>query len=103
MGWPPLTSDDRTACLDLVRRALAHAQGDPAVLAQCGGSLIAIGHDYDRGMQIVANAVEANPNNQMVMIWAAIAKLHCGNLEESIAHSRRAIRWARATRPHPCQ
>ena len=82
MSWPPLTSDDRTACLDLVHRALAHAQGDPAVLAQCGSSLIAIGHDYHRGLQIIANAVEANPNHQMVMIWAAIAKLHCGDLEE---------------------
>ena len=36
MGWPTLTGDDRAACLDLVRRALANAQGDAAVLAQCG-------------------------------------------------------------------
>ncbi len=91
MGWPMLTIDDRTICLDLARRALANAQGDAAVLALCGNTLVNIGRDYDRGMQIVANAVEANPNNQTVLIWAGIAKIHCGNLEESIAHSRRAI------------
>ena len=50
-----------------------------------------IGRDYERGMQIIANAVEANPNNQMVLTWAAIAELHCGDLEKSLAHSRRAI------------
>ena len=91
MGWPMLTGDDRTICLDLARRALANAHGDAAVLALCGNILVNIGRDYDRGMQIVANAVEANPNNQTVLIWAAIAKVHCGSLEESLAHSRRAI------------
>ena len=90
-GWPTRTGDDRTACLDLVRRALADAHGDPEVLAACSVVLVNIGHDYDRAMQIVANAVEANPNNQMVLIWAAITKLHCGNLEESLDHSQRAI------------
>ena len=91
MGWPTLTGDDRTICLDLARRALANAQGDAAVLALCGNVLVNIGQDYDRGMQIVANAVETNPNNQTVLIWAGIAKIHYGNLEESLAHSRRAI------------
>jgi TolB-like protein/Flp pilus assembly protein TadD len=91
MGWPPLTGDDRTACLDLVSRALANAQGDAPVLAQCGIALVMIGQDYERGLQIIANAVEANPNNQYILITAAVAKLHCGDLEESLAHSRRAI------------
>jgi TolB-like protein len=90
-GWPALTVDDWTNCLDLARRALTDAHGDPEVLAQCAVVLVSVGHDYDRGMQITANAVEANPNNQMVLIWAGITELHCGDLEESIAHSRRAI------------
>ena len=91
LGWPTLTGDDRTICLDLAHRALANAHGDATVLAQCGLALLNIGRDYDRGMQIIANAVEANPNNQTAVIWAAIAKLHCGDLEESLAHSRRAL------------
>jgi TolB-like protein/Flp pilus assembly protein TadD len=91
MGWPALTADDRSACLDLVGRALANAQSDAPVLAQCGIALIMIGRDYDRGLLIIANAVEANPNNQYILITAAVAKLHCGDIEESLAHSRRAI------------
>jgi len=91
MGWPTLTGDDRTAALDFVRRAIANARGDAAVLARCGAALLHMGRDYERGMQIVANAVEANPNNQMVLIFAAIAQLHCGSLEVSLAHSRRAL------------
>ena len=90
-GWPTLTGDDRTICLDLAHRALANAHGDATVLAQCGYALLAIGRHYDRGMQIIANAVEANPNNHPVVVFAAIAKLHCGDLEESLAFSRRAI------------
>ena len=90
-GWPTLTGDDRTICLDLAHRALANAHGDATVLAHCGLALLAIGRDYDRGMQIIANALEANPNNQMVVVLAAIAKLHCGDLEESLALSRRAL------------
>jgi len=91
MGWSMLTDDDRMICLDLARRALANARGDAAALALCGNVLVNIGRDYDRGMQIVANAVEANPNNQSVLIWAGIAEVHCGNLEDSLAHSRCAI------------
>ena len=91
MGWPTLTGDDRTAALDLARRAIANARGDAAVLARCGAALLHMERDYERGMQIVANAVEANPNNQMVLIFAAVAHLHCGSLEESLAYIRRAI------------
>jgi adenylate cyclase len=91
MGWPMLTDDDRAACIDLARRALANAHGDPTVLAECGSALVSIGRDYDRGLQIISNALEANPNNQFVLICAAVNKLHCGDLEESLAHSRRAI------------
>lgn len=90
-GWPTLTGDDRTAALDLVRRAIANARGDGAVLARCGAALLHMERDYGRGMQIVANALEANPNNQMVLIFAAVANLHCGSLEKSLALSRRAI------------
>ena len=93
MGWPTLTGDDRAACLDLVRRALADPQGDATVLAQCGLTLVSL-RDYDRGMQIVANAVEANPNNQFVLMVAGVVELHCGSLEVSVAHSQRAIRMS---------
>jgi adenylate cyclase len=91
MGWPMLTGDDKVACLDLIRRALANARGDPEVLAHCGLTLVMPLRNYEHGLRILANAVEANPNNQLALMFAGIAKLHCGSLEESIAHSRRAI------------
>jgi TolB-like protein len=93
-GWPPLTSDDRTACLDLARRALANADDDATVLAVCGNALVQVDRDYDRGLQVLANAIEANPNNQTALFFAAIAKLHCGSLEESLEHSRRVIQMS---------
>jgi tetratricopeptide (TPR) repeat protein len=93
MGWPALTSDDRAACLDLVRRALADPQGDATVLARCGLTLVSM-REYDRGMQVVANAVKANPNSQFVLMIAGIAEVHCGNLEDSLAHSQRAIQMS---------
>jgi TolB-like protein len=91
MGWPTLTGDDRAASLELVGRALSVAEGDAAVLAQCGAALMGIGQDYQRGMAIIAIAIAANPNNQIVVTWAAVGELHCGSLETSLAHSRRAI------------
>lgn len=91
MGWPALTEDDRAGCLDLARRSLANAHGDPAVLGQCGSALLMIGREYDYGMQIISDAVAANPNNQYLLVAAAVAKLHCGNIDEALAHSRRAL------------
>ena len=91
MGWPPLTDDDRSACLLLVNRALANAHGDPTVLAECGSALVSIGRDYERGLLILSNAIEANPNHQFALCCAAIAKLHCGDIHELIELCRRAI------------
>ena len=90
MGWPALTEDDRGNCLDLARRALANAHGDPAVLAQCGQALLMIGREYDYGLQILVDALAVNPNNQYLLVAAAVAKLHCGDIEEALAHARRA-------------
>ena len=88
---PPLTDDDCSACLNLARRALANAQGDPEVLAYCGNVLANVAHEHERGMRVVANAVEANPNNATVLMWAGIANIHDGNFEQSIAYSQRAM------------
>jgi hypothetical protein len=98
MGWPELTGDDRTNCLDLVRRALDVAQGDPDVLAQCGFTLAVPGHDYDRGLRILSNVVEDNPNHQLALIFAGISELHVGSLENCIAYSKRAVMMSPGTR-----
>ena len=48
--------------------------------------------DYDWGMTVIQSAVEANPNNLEVVIHAGIVTLHCGDIEDALAHFHRAIR-----------
>ena len=86
MGWPTLTGDDRTAMRSSCRAAhLPMRDGDATVLAHCGIVLVHIAQDYDRGMQIIVNAVEANPNNLMVLIMR-------GHREPSLRESRGVAR-----------
>jgi len=95
MGWPALTTDDRTACLELCARALAGADGDATILANCAIALLSVGREYDLSMEVIANALEANPTNWIAQINAGIVKLHCGSLEESLTHSHRALAMSR--------
>ena len=62
------------------------------VMAHCGMSLIhgrARTTTGDGGAQA---AVEANPNNLMVVARAGVAHLHCGSLEDALAYFHRANR-----------
>jgi tetratricopeptide (TPR) repeat protein len=79
-------------CLELSRRALQRAAGDPVVLAHCGMNLIHTAKDYDLGMAVLDTAAKANPNNHMVVVCAGVAHLHCGTIEDSLALFQRAIR-----------
>ena len=92
MGWPPLTPDDVRACRELARRGLEHAAGDAMVMAHCGMSLLQGAREYDWGMAVVQAAVEANPNNLMVVVRAGVAHLHCGSLDDALAYFHRANR-----------
>ena len=72
MGWPPFGPDDRAA----LRRAspaaaLERAGGDAMIMAHCGMSLLQGAREYDWGMAVLQAAVEANPNNPMVLVRAA--------------------------------
>lgn len=91
MGWPALVPNNRARCIELMEAALVHGSDDATVLARCSTMLIHIAHDYDRGMQTIARALDANPNNITVLVCAAIAHLHCGSVEEAIAHAQRAL------------
>jgi adenylate cyclase len=91
MGWSALTADDKSACLDFARRARAASEGDPTVLALCAAVFVHVTREYDVAMRLALNALEANPNNQMVLLCAAIVELHVGNLEDSLQHSQRAL------------
>lgn len=91
-GWPAVGEDDKALGIELVERALVHARDDAVALALCSMMLIHNLKDYDRGLSLSQRAVEMNPNNLTVMIFAGITHLHLGNLDDAIAYSEHAIR-----------
>ena len=91
MGWPAMTDDDEGKCLRLAREALAIGGDDPMVLARCGLVLLLVGHEYDRGLQILKRALAANPNDVLVLSHTGIAKVLSGSLDEAVALLHRAI------------
>jgi hypothetical protein len=92
VGWPPLTADDVARCGELARRALEHTGGDALLMAHCGIALLQTVKDYDWGMAVLKSAAEANPNNPMVLVRAAVGHLHCGDLDACLALAERANR-----------
>ena len=92
MGWPPLGPKDREKCYMLARRGLENSAGDPAVTAHCAMALVQVAREYDWGMAVLKEAVEANPNNLMVVTAAGVANLHCGSVEMALALFHRASR-----------
>jgi len=100
-GLPALTADDRGHCMDLARRAQEHADGDGDVLSRCGLCFISAGHDYERGLHLLRNGVEANPNHVQIIIQNAIGEPHCGDLDAAVAWTRRALVMSPADQATP--
>jgi adenylate cyclase len=94
MGWPPIGPDDRQTCADLARRGLEHAGGDAMLMAHCGMTLLLGARDYDWGMAVVQAAVEANPNNLLIVARAGIAHLFFGSIEDALTYLHRANRMS---------
>jgi TolB-like protein/Tfp pilus assembly protein PilF len=92
LGGQPATANDRQEIVELVHRALARCAGDAVVMAYCGYVLLHTARDYDLAMATFQAAVEANPNNLMVVSAAGIGHLHCGEVAEALALLRRADR-----------
>jgi TolB-like protein len=93
MGWASHDSTDREECLEIARRMLDTPASRSSALAMgiAGYCIAAHGREFDRGMQIMRAALEANPNNYFVTFGAAILALHCSTIEESLALAHRAI------------
>lgn len=92
MGWPAIGDDDTARGIELVERALANARDDAVALSLSSMMLIHNLRDYDRGLVLTQRAVQANPNNLTVMIFAGITHLHIGNVDDAVAFSEHAIR-----------
>ncbi|WP_423069148.1 adenylate/guanylate cyclase domain-containing protein [Devosia sp. CN2-171] len=91
-GWPAIGVDDYQRGIELVEKALANARDDAVILSLCSMMLIHNLKDYDLGLELSRRAVKLNPNNLDVMIFAGIAQLHLGSLDDAIAYSEHAIR-----------
>jgi tetratricopeptide (TPR) repeat protein len=96
-GWPAHSADDAKKSLELAHAALSVAEGDAIILARCGMVLLLIGREYDRGLLTIKRAVEANPNNLMVLSIAGFGHIiGGGSLEDALTFFHRAIRLSPA-------
>lgn len=95
-GWPEIGLDEAQHGIELVERALQHARDDAVVLSLCAMMLIHNLKDYERGLELSRRAVSLNPNNLSVMMFAGIAQLHLGSLDDAIAYCEHAIRLSPA-------
>ncbi len=91
LGWPPIASDDFEVCANLISRALHRAPWDANVLVYCADALLHFQKDYDRAMSVARAALDANPNDFLVVVRVGIVHLHCGSLEDAVACLLRAI------------
>jgi tetratricopeptide (TPR) repeat protein len=71
---------------------LLNAGGDPAIIANCGFSLLQTAREYELGMAAVQSAVDANPNCFAIVVRAGIAHLHCGNIDKATAYLEQTLR-----------
>lgn len=81
----PLEPAEHRRCLELANRALALGGDDPQIGAIGGFPLLAIGHDHAAGIATAQRALEANPNNSVVLSLAAISHTLAGDLDRGIA------------------
>ncbi len=95
--------DERRKSAELARRGLERAAGDATVIAHCSMILLHHAKDYDVAMAAITSAVEANPNDLLVVSRAGIARLHCGTIADALACFHRAIRLSpRDPEAHIC-
>ncbi|THK34544.1 adenylate/guanylate cyclase domain-containing protein [Ensifer sp. MPMI2T] len=93
LGWKlPNADDERTLCSNYIERALSHGHGDATVAGICGNALIQYMREYDRGFELIRQAVAINPNNLDVVNFAGVASLLCGSLDEAVTYFLRAER-----------
>ncbi len=103
MAYPPIGLDDSQKCTELARRGLQCAAGDATVIAHCSMALLHNTKEYALAMAAILSAVEANPNDLVVVCRAGIARLHCGTIADALACFHRAIRLSpRDPEAHIC-
>jgi TolB-like protein/class 3 adenylate cyclase/Tfp pilus assembly protein PilF len=91
-GGLPLTAEMRAEGLQLARLGAKVANADAFTLARCGYVLTYFGHEYDRGLSMVEQAVALNPNLYIAWYSRGWVELMCGDAERAIESFDRTIR-----------
>jgi adenylate cyclase len=91
-GGLPLTAEMRTDAIQFARLGARAANSDAFTLARCGHVLTYFGHEYDRGLSMVEQAVALNPNLAIAWYSRGWVALMCGEAERAIESFDRMIR-----------
>ena len=76
-----MSEAERARALALANSAAEEGHDDPQVLAISAVTLILAGHERKRGLAMLRDAYNANPNNAMVMRMFAFGNVFVGDLE----------------------
>jgi TolB-like protein/class 3 adenylate cyclase/Tfp pilus assembly protein PilF len=91
-GGLPLTAEMRADAVQFARLGARAANSDAFTLARCGHVLTYFGHEYDRGLSMVEQAVALNPNLAIAWYSRGWVALMCGEPERAIESFERMIR-----------
>jgi adenylate cyclase len=87
----PLDTDARAEAIRHARLAARLADEDPYVLATAGHVLTYLGHEYERGVAMVEQAVALNPNLAIAWYSRGFVYLMCDDPERAIESFDRMI------------
>jgi adenylate cyclase len=88
----PLEADARAEAIRHARLAARLADEDPFVLATAGHVLTYLGHEYERGVAMVEQAVALNPNLAIAWYSRGFVCLMCDEAERAIESFERMVR-----------
>ncbi|MBR0825208.1 winged helix-turn-helix domain-containing protein [Bradyrhizobium manausense] len=91
-GGLPLSADMRAEAIQLARLGARAENSDAFTLARCGHVLTYFGHEYDRGLFMVEQAVALNANLAIAWYSRGWVALMCGETERAIESFERMIR-----------
>jgi adenylate cyclase len=91
-AWTNDKARARYDALDLARRALQRAQGDPGVLTRCAWVMGYFGEDIVPSLTLIDQALEFNPSFALGWNTSGWLRLWAGQPDFAIAHFERFIR-----------
>ena len=91
-GWTEDAETNRRNGVDLARRALGFAGGEPEVLAIAAHALAYFGEDIHAGIELVDRALELNPSSALGWQRSGWLRLWAGQPDLAIKHFETSLR-----------